>query len=351
MVGGDEIIGILAVCASGAFALGTAYFMCRTCFNWKYAAYLFSFLGLTTLIWRFLEEAQRPTGQIFTTTCKKYSSGIYDCAGWLITHKTAYDVAIAAQDWMTSTELASGQALIAGFVVVAIALSQYSTALLRGGIKNLVVVGITVIASYLVFVNISDIHTTINRAFDMTISFGKYDPESSYQKLATYFEIFDKLEVKMSYLSMLSFKESMANNLAVVSGFLFKLLYGVLSWANLVMFLFQTLTLIFVPSMTATAFINFKLVGPRAALQPIILVSGAVIGRIFVIGQIACINQIEITPEFGTIASANWGMVLNFATSYVVAFISLIITMVGMLSFVVKLIFDQFSNPKIQALV
>ena len=351
MIGGDEIINILAIIAGASFALGTAYFMARTCFNWKYGAYLFSFLGLSTLIWRFLEEAKRPTGQIFKTACKTYSDGIHECGGWLFTHQSAYQLAEKAQAWMTNTDLASGQGLIAGFVVVTISLMEYSKASLKGSIPALIQVAVTAMGSYLIFVNISEIQGIINRAFDMTISFGKYDPASSYQKLASSFAVFEQLEMKMTILDALSFRKTLVNNLATVSGFMLKLLYGFLSWANLVMFIFQTLSLVFIPSMTATALINLKIRGPNAALQPLVLISAAVVGRVFVIGQLACINSIDITPEFGTLASASWSMVLDFAVSYLIALISLIFTMFGMLVFVCKFIWEQIFNPKFQAVI
>lgn len=343
MNGASGVIDILGAGAGFCALLALVYYMCRTAFNWKRIGELAAFLFLSGFIFYWLKASALEAGDTYSIVCTPYGETIKDCNGWLFTTQGAYDIAQKIKAFISESNFAKGQALIASAFLIMLVLMEYSKALVQGGIKPLVGVIATMIVTFLILNNLSEIQTQLNYYSDFLLSFGRYDHAESYRKLEQTYVILREMKVKFDAFDALQIEsENAGRALGSVLTFILEILFGCLSYANVILYAVQTILLAFIPSTLAMGIFT----GSYQITKPLRLIGYGAAGRGFIVAQMGAINQLNISDNFGEISSNTVGVWVDALLSIAVVMGCLVITMVAMVIYISKLIFSEIMRSK-----
>ncbi len=348
MRGVDGIIDILGAGAGLCAAIALIYYMCRTTFNWKKIGELAAFLFISGFIFYWLKEHSVQDGDTYSIVCTPYGETIKDCNGWLFTTQGSYEVAERIKKFISESSFAHGQSLIASAFIIMVILIEYSKAIVAGSLRALVGVVVTMLVTFLILNNLSEIQTQLNLYSDFLLSFGQFDHASSYQKLDKTYQILRELKVKFDAFEMLQIEsESAGRILGSILTFVLEILFGCLSYANVILYGVQTLLLAFIPSTLAMGVFT----GSYQVTKPILLIGFGAGARGFIVAQMGAINQLKISDNFGEISSQTVSVWVDAGVSIAVVSGCLIVTLVGMIIYITQLIFSGVLRSKAQELL
>ncbi|RZA19412.1 MAG: hypothetical protein EOP10_19615 [Proteobacteria bacterium] len=348
MSGVEDIVTILSIGVSLIFSVALVWYMCRSAFNWKKVGALAAFVFISAFIFYWLSDHSIPDFDPFAITCKSYGQVIKDCNGWLFTTKSSQDLAESIRTLLTNSSIAKGQAMIASAFVVMLTLKDYGKGVLKGGIQPLLAVTAAMIVTFLILSNISEIQTRLNYFTDFLVSFGRYDHEEAYNKLDNTFTILRNLKIKFEAFGALKIESETAGQyIGQTLSFFLELIFGCLSYANVILFSVQSILLTFIPSTLALSFFT----ADYDVRQPIRIILYGESARIFIVGQMGAISQLNITDNFGELTTNSLNVWLGACGSIAVAFACLVLTLVGMVVYISKLVFNEVLKDRAKEFV
>ncbi len=348
MEGVNGVIDILGAGAGFCASIALIYYLCKTTFNWKKIGELAAFLFISGFIFYWIKENSVQNGDTYSIVCKSYGETIKDCNGWLFTTEGAYEMAEKIKTFISESSFARGQSLIATAFIIMLVLIEYSKAIVSGRLRVLVGVVVTMIVTYLILNNLSEIQTQLNLYSDFLLSFGQLDHAASYAKLEKTFKLLRELKVKFDAFDALQLEsEGMGNMLGSFLTFILEILFGLLSYANVILYAVQTILLAFIPSTLAMGVFT----GSYQVTKPILLIGFGAGARGFIVAQMGAINQLKISDNFGEISSNTIGVWVDALVSLAVVWGCLIITLVGMMIYIFQLVFNGVFRSKAQELL
>ena len=175
------------------------------------------------------------------------------------------------------------------------------------------------------------------------LSFGRYDHGESYRKLEKTYLTLRELKVKFDAFDALQIEsENAGRMLGSILSFILEILFGCLSYANVILYAVQTLLLAFIPSTLAMGIFT----GSYQITKPLRLIGYGAGGRAFIVAQMGAINQLNITDNFGEISSNTVSVWVDTGVSIAIVTGCLVITLIGMVIYISKLIFSEILRTK-----
>jgi hypothetical protein len=341
--GASGIIDFLGAIAALSGIIALVWYMCRSAFNWRKLGELAGFLFISGFIFWWLTQKSLGHTDTYSITCNAYGDFIKDCNGWLFTTKSSYASAEKIKALISESSLAKGQQLIAASFIIILVLVEYSKAIAQGGLKALFGVAVTMIITYIILSNLSEIQTQINYYTDFLISFGRYNHGESYNKLNQTFLTLRDLKIKFDAFDMLQIESDTAGRvLGSILTFILEILFGCLSFANVVLYAVQTLLLAFIPSTLAMSYLT----GSYQISKPLVLIGYGASSRAFIVAQMGAIYQLNIPENFGEISRNTIGVWIDVGVSVGVVTACLVMTLIGMSLYIFKLIFNEILQSR-----